>query len=424
MTLPRGLLGLAVLLALLGTAAGTAGAEPHAETVFSPNDYSGTDADRINLAIEAAAAVTGRVVVPRINNGGGSPREVWLLDAAIRLRSHVTLELDNCRIKLSDRCRDNVMRSANCGLGIADIQPLRDIHVRGIGRAVLEGADHPRATGDSAKALGKQTYGTDAGRAGESQTGDWRNIGILLAYVEDFSIRNLAIRDSHAWAISLERCADGLLKDLDFASSQVRVIDGARQTILNQDGIDLRQGCHDIRIEDITGFTGDDLIALTAIPQAGRDSGGLGSTMVSSTANRGEGLDDIHHIAIRNIRGYCRGGHHIVRFLNTSGLRLHDVVLDGLTDTSPAEVRDRAAVKIGDSNPRWGGVTPLGDTGGIRLLNLTNRSQHAVLIAGSLVDSTISNVVHGGTAAEAVTMESGPQHIRNVTIADVHRIPP
>jgi hypothetical protein len=399
------------------------GAESPKASAVTPNEFTGSDAERINRAIEAAAAAGDRVVIPRVNRSGTAPREVWLLDSAILLRSNTTLELDNCRIKLSDRCRDNLMRSVNCGHGITNIRPLRNIHIRGVGNAVLEGADHPRATGDSAKTIGTQTFGTDAGVAGENQKGDWRNIGILLAFVEDFSIRNISIRDSHCWAISLERCANGVLRDIDFASSQFKMIDGVRRTILNQDGIDLRQGCHDIRIENITGYTGDDLVALTAIPHAGRAAGGLESTMVSATANRGRGLDDIHHVTLRSIRGYCRGGHHVVRFLNTSGLRMHDILLDGLTDTSPTGAHGRATLKIGDNNPRWGGVTPLGDTSRITIRNITSRSQHAILIAGSLSDSTVSNVVHQGTAVEPVTLESGPQNLRNVTITNVHTVP-
>lgn len=394
-------------------------AEPQDATgAVTPNAFEGSDVERINRAIEAAAAEGGKVVIPRQNIRGEERRELWLLDSAILLHSNVTLELHDCRIKLSDRCRDNFIRSANCGRGIAEIKPLRNIHVRGIGKPVLEGAERPRATGDSAKTLGAQTFGTDAGAAGENQKGDWRNIGILLAFVEDFSIENISIRDSHCWAISLERCAQGSLRNLDFASNEFKVIDGVRRKILNQDGIDLRLGCRDITIENITGHTGDDLIALTAIP-SGRAAGELETTMVSGSIDRGQGRDNIHHVAIRNVKGFSRGGHHIVRLLNTSGIRMHDIVLDGLTDTSPAEVRCKAALKIGDKDPRWGGVTPLGDTFRITARNIDSRSQHAILIAGSLCDSTIADVVHRGPAAEPITAESGPQHVRGLKIADV-----
>jgi len=389
---------------------------------LSPNDFEGSDVERINRALRAAAGTGRRVVIPRRNRSAEGERDLWLLDSAILVPGDTVLELDNCRLKLSDRCRDNLIRSANCGLGIADIRPLSGIHIHGVGNVVLEGADHPRATGDSGKTLGKQTYGTDAGVEGESQTGDWRNIGILLANVEGFSLSNLTLRDPHCWAISLERCAHGTLRDLDFASSQSKAIDGRTETILNQDGIDLRLGCHDILIENVTGYTGDDLIALTAIPKVDSVAGGLRSTMVSSCQARGEGLDDIRNVIIRNVRGYCRGGHHIIRLLNTPGLRLHDVVIDGLIDTSPPEVRCRAAVKIGDT-AYGGGAAPLGDTSRIIVQNVISRAQHTILVGGSLCDSILSNIVRHDVPGPAVTFALGPDHVRNVTLTSIHSLP-
>ncbi|MBN2312093.1 MAG: hypothetical protein JXR94_24155 [Candidatus Hydrogenedentes bacterium] len=391
--------------------------------VITPNEFEGSDAERINQAIVAAAATGQRVVIPRMNRRGGETRDLWLLDSAILVQSGTTLELENCHIKLSDRCRDNFIRSANCGLGIAEIAPMSDICIVGTGRVVLEGADHPRATGDAAKTLGERTYGTDAGVDGESQTGDWRNIGILLVFVERFRIENLHIKDSHAWAISLERCAYGTLRDLDFASTQHKMIDGESETILNQDGIDLRHGCHDIAIESITGYTGDDLVAFTGIVGE-RQAGTTESTMVSATAIRGEGLDDIRNITLRNIRGHCAGGHHIVRFLNARGLKLHDIILDGLIDTSGTGRPCKAALKIGDSNPRWGGVTPLGDTYRILISNIMSRSTHTILIAGSLSESAITNVFKYEAPGEPITYESGPENVRNVQISNAGTMNP
>ena len=68
------------------------------------------------------------------------------------------------------------------------------------------------------------------------------NIGILLAYVQRFSIQNLTIRDPHCWSISHEHCRDGLLRDLRFEATAFKMIDGKRECLMNQDGIDLRQG--------------------------------------------------------------------------------------------------------------------------------------------------------------------------------------
>jgi polygalacturonase len=415
----QGNLACALFVLILTFASALQGAEDRAVT---PNEFEGSDSERINRAIEKAVGAGGRVVIPRTNVRGAEKRDVWLLDSAILLRSNVTLVLDDCRLKLSDRCRDNFMRSANCGPGITDIQPLRNIHLRGRGHAVLEGADRPRATGDGAKILGTQTYGTDAGVAGEHQQGDWRNVGILLAFVEEFSIENIAIHDSHCWAISLERCANGSVRDIEFASTPSKMIDGVKRTILNQDGLDLRMGCHDIAIENISGYTGDDVVALTAIPGA-RAAGGLESTMVSGTVDRGDGLDDIHDVTVRNIQGHSRGGCHIVRLLNTSGIKMHDILIDSVNDTSPAGRSCRAALKIGDNRARWGGATPLGDTSRITVRHITSRAQHAILIAGSLSDSSISDVVHHGAASEPVTLESGAKYFRDVSMTNVRKEP-
>ncbi|MFO7945621.1 MAG: hypothetical protein R6V19_02225 [Armatimonadota bacterium] len=390
----------------------------HTQVPFTPNNFTGSDVDRINQALQAAAGTGRHVVIPRKNMADDGVRDIWLLDSAILIPADTVLELDNCHLKLTDRCRDNMIRSANCGEGIGDIEPIRNVHIRGTGDVLLEGADHPRATGDGAKTLGERTYGTDAGVEGETQTGDWRNIGILFAYVEDFSIQNIAMKDSHCWGVSLERCAHGTVRDLDFASSGVKAIDGVQETVLNQDGVDLRLGCYDILIDNITGYTGDDLIALTAIPNPDRPAGELQSTMVSGAIDRGEGRDDIRQVTIRNVRGYCQGGHHIVRLLNTSGARMYDIVLDGLTDTSPADMRCRAAVKIGDE-AYGGGVAPVGDTSRIIVNNVISRSEHTIMIGGSLCDSIISNIIRHEVPGEAVTVVPGSEYLRDVSFSNI-----
>lgn len=386
------------------------------ESYVTPNDFTGSDVERINQAIEQAADAGVRVVVPRWNQTADGKRDIWLLDSAILVRSNTLLEFDNCHVKLSDRCRDNFIRSHNCGLGITEIKPIENVIIRGRGRVLLEGAERPRATGDSAKTLGERTYGSDAGKEGVSQTGDWRNIGILLAHVDHFAIENLLIKDAHCWAISLERCAHGRVRDIEFDMTESRTIDGKKWASLNQDGVDLRQGCSDITIENITGVTGDDLVALTNIV-GNAPAGTNHSTMVSGSIFR-EG-DDIRDISIRNIRGHSHGGHHVVRLLNASGLKIYNVLIDGLIDTSPAGKPCKATLKIGDSNPRWGGVTPVGDTSRILISNVSSASQHTILIAGSLTDSVISNVIRNRPDGSPITYASGQENVKNVKTSNL-----
>jgi len=393
-----------------------------------PNDFSGSDSERIEAAVAAAAMCGAKAVIPARVPDAVARRDYWLMDRAILLPGNTTLLLDNCRLKLSDGCRDNFIRSANCGVGINDIRPLRNIHIIGVGAVMLEGADNPRATGDSAKTLVGETvrpppykhesYGTDTGNAGENQKGDWRNIGILLAHVEDFSLQNVKLKDAHSWAVSLERCAHGKIRDLAFSADCGKMVDGRFQCFLNQDGLNLRQGCHDITIENITGHTGDDLIALTAIPMTGRRAGELTSSMVSGTEPQGE-RDDVHHIIIRNVIGYSAGhaaGAEPIRILNTSGIKMYAIVIDGVMDASPEGDRNYAVVRIGDSNPAWGGVTPLGDTYGFMISNIQSRAKHAIVIHGSLCDSVIHNVLNYNEECEPVTYASGKQHVRNVIV--------
>jgi hypothetical protein len=380
--------------------------------IENPNQHEGTDAHRIQLAVDAAAASNGRVVIPRINESNNS--QIWLLDEAIRLPANITVELDGCHLKLSDRSRDNFFRSANCGAGISPIDPLENIHLIGRGGAVLEGADYPRATGDAGKVLGERTYGTDAGVDSESQNGDWRNIGILFASVSHFSIQNIHMVDSHCWAISLEYCSQGTLRDLSFDSRGKKMIDGKEEIILNQDGLDLRHGCHDILIENISGQTGDDLIALTAIPNPERKAGNLNSTVIS--ADQESTFPGIHNVIIRNVRGHCAGGHHIVRLLNTLSLPMDNIIIDGLIDTSYPPYQSRVALKIGDKFPQYGGINPLGTTRRVIVNNVISRAKYAVLIGGSLCDSSISNVLQNGGEYDPVYFESGAENVRDVTV--------
>ena len=400
---------------------------------FDPNNYSGSDIERINAALKDAGSCSGTVRIgkrrPAIQYNGGNgistmeERDIWVIDSAMLVPGNVHLIIDNTTVKLSNLCRDNMIRSANCGLNCNKVVPVKNIRITGVGNAVLEGADIPRSTGDGGKPLykpgfvpeGPVSFGSDAGKAGEYQKGDWRNIGILLVKVDGFAIENLRIRDSHCWAISLESCINGRVRDIEFDSRNGKMINGKWELFRNQDGLDLRRGCRNILIENITGNSGDDLIALTAIPTKPRPDGILESTaMLGGDEKISDG--DVCNITIRNVRGYCAGGHHIVRFLNTKGVKLYNIILDGVIDTSPAGHQNKATVKIGDNNKNWGGVTPLGDTYAMQISNVYSYSKSPVLIAGSLQDSTITNVINHNPETTPVVCQSGAKYVKNCVI--------
>jgi hypothetical protein len=54
--------------------------------------------------------------------------------------------------------------------------------------------------------------------------------------------------------------------------------------------------------------------------------------------------------------------------------------------------------------------------------NVMSKSSHTILIGGSLSDSILTNIVRHGSAGDAVTVASGPQYVRDITITNVHVI--
>lgn len=391
---------------------------------FDPNNYRGSDIERINAALKDAGKCGGTVHIGKRRRKDGANRDFWLIDSAMLIYGNTHLIIDNCTIKLSNTSRDNLLRSANCIPG-SEVAYLKNIHISGIGNAVLEGADVPRSTGDSGKLLHNEeftlqevtSYGTDATKSGESQTGDWRNIGILLVNVDGFTLERLTVRESHCWAVSLEYCTSGHIRDLHFFSTPFKQVNDKKEIVRNQDGLDLRRGCRNILIENISGATGDDLVALTAIATAERSAGLLQKTEFRG-GDSNVSLGDVCNITIRNVQGFSSGKNQIIRFLNTGGVKMYNIILDGVIDTSPPELRNRATVRIGDNVARWGGVTPLGDTFGFHISNIISYAEKSVVIIGSLQDSIINNVSNFNSLTQPVLFESGKANVKNVIISN------
>ncbi len=418
-------------------------------TLKTVNDYEGkTDNDRIE------AAIRGRngniVIIPKRVSNIEPDRTWWKLDRAILLPSNTTIVLQDCKIKLSDKCRDNFFRSANCGLGIEEPGSVENIHIKGIGCCILEGADHPRSTGDSTKILAcpcprnfsgsakptfadlhAHTYGTDALVKGESPYGDWRNIGILFAKVSHFSIENIRIVEQHGWAISLEDCTYGNVSHIDFSASQKRIIDGAEHNVENQDGVNLRNGCHDIIVSDITGKTGDDVIALTAIttPQWKLKSGRMRSSHVlgNDWTRREMG---IRNVIIRNVLAYPAGGCSIIRLLGIEGGEIHNVSIDNVIDASPDDFHVLDDIALGKAP---GIVGEPGHPYGkqfeqalfnINVSNVNGNARHSVRVLGGLQNSCISNVINRNPAGISLKIENPDLIIDSVQSGIVNRKKP
>lgn len=345
----------------------------------TPNDFPHcTDSERIEAAIAAAVASGVRSIeIPRINARTAKPE--WLIERAIVLPSDFTLLLNDCLVRLAPGTRDNIL--TNAGARTEPVSANCNIRILGRGNAVLSG-------------------GLEAHFDPPGDRSGYRTIGILLYNTQHFTLDGFQMEETQAWAISLENgCAHGRISNIDFQNTN---------KYPNQDGIDIRKGCHDILIENITGITGDDTIAITGLLYKQRPD-----TQSMQIVSDPTGNDDIYNIIINNVKTTVAGGHHIVRLLNHDGIKLHTIFISNVMDTSrEGEPRNHAAVKIGDTRYSSLSLAQLGDTSRVFVDNAVSRATHVVLIEGTLQDSTLRNIV--GYDGNSALIHYGKAPIRNI----------
>jgi len=318
----------------------------------------------------------------------------------------MTVILENATVQLSDSCRDNMFRSDNVGIGIIDPRWNHNISIIGIGNVTLKGASNPRATGDSGKALGKRSYGSDAGKSGRKQTGDWRNIMILMAYVDGFTLKNVNIENSHAWAVSFERTINADISGIRFYNPGEIDVNGKKVVTLNKDGIDLRHGCKNFRIDNIAGLTSDDFIALSilGLGSTNRESGNLNSTMVTSTKWRGP-EDDTEQIFISNIT--CQAFTRAVAIRANDSASIKNVYIDGIIWNG----RYNAILAGGKG---YGKPALPGNINNIHAMNIMGNGVSLIQIEEAIADCTFLNGIYTGGGDQIIIYNIEQEKLNNV----------
>ncbi len=304
------------------------------------------------------------------------------ISEAVRLPSDFTLYLNDCHLTLADGVYSNIFVNENYDteIGRTEAGTDRNIKLIGNGNAILDGGNY--------NGLGEKNAGKDG------RPPIWKNNTLLFANVDGFEVRGIEFHNQRWWALNFIYCRNGVIADIVSKACDLRVDEDGnfhhgllhsdyKSTYLkNADCIDIRCGCHDILIENISGFTEDDTVALTAIP--GR--------MIDTFGVRG-GCDDIYNITVRNVRAaaFCS----IVRMLNQGGPKLHDILIDGVYDTSaecPHLDRGIYAVRIGDTR-MYGDTQPTeDDTYNITVKNVRGRGDYAVCLAGMMKNVTLENI--------------------------------
>lgn len=303
----------------------------------------------------------------------------WEIGDTVLLPSDFTLFLDDCHLRMADGTFCQMFRNehaAESGVRAEDVD--RGIALVGRGRAILDGGNY--------NGLSERNYGKNG------MPSIFQNNLLLFCNVDGFRVENLHLRNQRWWALNFLYCRNGLLRDLDFLADCTRINERGERVpgllradyeptyVKNADGIDLRVGCHDILIENITGFTEDDTIALTALKES---------------VYRVEGLPtDLHNVIIRNVRAssYCA----LVRLLNQGGTKLYNILIDGVMDASadcPCLDRGENAVRVGDVHLYGSRHATKDETRAIVVRNVWGRGANAVLaLAGQMSDCRFENI--------------------------------
>ncbi|MCK3686299.1 glycosyl hydrolase family 28 protein [Maribellus sp. YY47] len=390
---------------------------------ITPNQFEGSDIERIQAAVDLAAKTTGKVVIPYENSNGS---QVWLLDSAIVLPGNITVLLENCVLQLSDQCRDNMFRSNNVGIGITDSEWVRNINIIGIGDVYLKGAAHPRSTGDSGRTLTldpeeerksgnwRVSFGTDAGKEGVKQKGDWRNIMILMAYVDGFKLKNVTIENAQAWAVSFERTLNADISDIRFNCPEFQKINGKDVFIANRDGIDLRHGCKNFRIDNISGVTGDDFIALSTLGLYAEhpEGGTVNSTMVTSRAWRGP-EDNTENIYITNI--VCKSSTRAIAIRANDVASINNVYLNGIISEGGFN-----AMLVGGRG--YGKNSLPGNINNIHAMNIIGEGQSLIQIEEAIADCSFSNGIYKGSGEIISYNKIDPSETSNIVLNNVMKM--
>ncbi len=335
---------------------------------------SRSDSDAIDLAVEEAERTGIRSLL--------LDGRTWLLDRAVEVPSDFRVIVDGVTVKTADSVYDNLFRPRGviCRPGDpfgfpARIDVSRQIRIRGIHGAVLEGPDvHPRMWNPVACEE-------------QDMIGDiwgWRGFLILMTRCIGFEISGFRVRKTRTWAISVERSSDGLIRDLDFQT-----------TCRNGDGVNLRVGCSRIRIENISGSTADDTVAVNsgASPMEYPFKQYV-FPLIPSDYLRGEGepIEErfIHDVEIRGIRtrDYCPA----VAFLSNAGHKITRVSIRDVFDLNPVS-RPRRIYMVGLYYTDYGPGFREGDVSEISIDHVvSNSAEQAVIFRLPVRGLSISRV--------------------------------
>ena len=353
-----------------------------------------SDSGKIQAAIQKAKEHgVNRVIIP-------NKRDPWVIDKTISLPSNLEILIDGAHMILADDTYIQMFATENYLQ--KEKRQQSNIEIHGINGAVLDG--------------GKYNGLCEKNSLKDDRPHISCNTLMMLYYTENLYIHDLKIINQRWWGITNMFVENSTYRDIEFKADFSRVDENGihypnqfprkydEVYIKNADGIDLRVGCNHITIENISGFTEDDTIALTALGGFERPYFPDGKDM------------DIHDITIQNIASDCYICSN-VRLLCGRGNKLYNIHIDGVKDISNNPLyQTNASVRIGDI--LYGEPSQMGDMHHITVKNVVSRGTAAVSICRPLCDSVFDNIVNEKNLFVAVEIRHGAE-IQNVAFSNL-----
>lgn len=257
----------------------------------------------------------------------------WYIDEAIILSDDTEVIIDGCMIKQNNYVFDNVFRGNNHLIDFKDpygspflVTQIKNISIIGKNNARIDGPD-----------INKRGRHIVLDQE-QDMTGDfwgWRTYQILLSRCDNFEISGLEFTQTRCWAMTFELCSHGNIHDISITSS-----------VKNGDGIDFRAGCHDCKVNNITGNTSDDTVACTAL-LFGHNNFPYKNYLYTLEPALSIALEekrslDVHDISINNVHtgGLCHG----IICCAADGLKIYNIDIRNITETKDG--KREATVRI------------------------------------------------------------------------------
>ena len=380
------------------------------------------DSDMIQAAVDAAKDTGEFVIIPKINARTGEAR--WDITKTILLHDESTVILQNAYLRLGDGAFCNAFANKNSKIfgAIGKEHRQRNITIKGIGNAVLDGGVHNgmyEDNGISRKVIKKYDYHIS------------ENCMMYFRNLENLKIDNLTIKNHRYWGICMYTTSYSRVSNIRYISES---------NVPNQDGVDICKGSHDIIVENITGCVGDNIVALLTTEDE------IYQKVVNNLSD-----GDIHDITIRNVVSYGVGGCALIRLLNHDGYKIYNVRIDNVIEASPWSENDasvaqnpdlviktddegnilpwrklipgeegyrtEAAIIIGESYWYSKEKAKMGETFGISVSNVMTHARYGLFINNTLLDSSFDNIRMFGNGFIAAYFGEG--EVENVRFSNI-----